>query len=79
MTSGLRYIIKSSVSLTFRITHENKAPIISPKAHILYLYYEEYKSRSQGATPLIDSDISASSAGSTEYLGQPLKYETNDY
>lgn len=75
----MRHIIKNSVALTLSVTHETKAPIISPKVHILYLYYVEHKSRSQGATALIDSDISASSAGSTENLGQPLKYKTNNY
>lgn len=37
MTSGLEYNIKNSLSLTFCVTNENKACIISSKAHVLYL------------------------------------------
>jgi len=59
--SVLECIITNSLSLTFGITNENKAPIISSKAHVFYLCYEKKKkrrkSRSQFAKALIDSDI----------------------
>lgn len=61
----------------FGITNENKTHIKSPKHTLFVVWKNEYKSRSQLANALIDPDICASSAGSTKYLEQPLKYETN--
>lgn len=60
---------------------KNKACIIVSKVHILYLCYKKKKCkcRNQSANALIDSDICASSAGSTKYLEQPLKYKNIHY